>query len=208
MAIKLLFTPSFPSIEYRLPGFPPDPYGFTLEDRLKWSRISIDYIRNSEDISFLSEQRLPGGEPLYNDRELGHMEDVKVLFHLANRVWWILGIGYLTLLFFTWKYDHLDRFAVFLVRGSWLTIGLIISILIGVIVSFNDLFTQFHRIFFEGDTWLFFYSDSLIRLFPMRFWQDGFIALGVISLFGSIILLKIGKYIKRSNIVWLQKTRG
>jgi uncharacterized membrane protein len=55
-------------------------------------------------------------------------------------------------------------------------------------VSFNALFTGFHSIFFEGDSWLFFYSDTLIRLFPLRFWRDVFIALAVLSLGAGALL--------------------
>jgi integral membrane protein (TIGR01906 family) len=65
---------------------------------------------------------------------------------------------------------------------------LIIAILIFVALSFNALFTAFHRVFFEGDSWLFSYSDTLIRLFPIRFWQDVFIALGVLTLLGAGVL--------------------
>ncbi len=35
--VRLLLTPLFLQIEYRMPGFPLDPYGFTLQDRLQWS---------------------------------------------------------------------------------------------------------------------------------------------------------------------------
>ena len=41
-----------------------------------------------------------------------------------------------------------------------------------MVLSWDAFFTTFHRMFFEGDTWIFRYSDTLIRLFPIRFWQD------------------------------------
>ncbi len=31
LGARLLMMPVFPEIEYRMPGFPDDPYGFTLE---------------------------------------------------------------------------------------------------------------------------------------------------------------------------------
>jgi integral membrane protein (TIGR01906 family) len=57
------------------------------------------------------------------------------------------------------------------------------------LINFDSLFTEFHRIFFEGDTWLFQTSDTLIRLFPLPLWQDAFIFIGV---FSSIMALVLG----------------
>ena len=39
-------------------------------------------------------------------------------------------------------------------------------------VAWNLAFTVFHNIFFDSGTWTFFYTDSLIRLFPEQFWFD------------------------------------
>jgi uncharacterized membrane protein len=55
------------------------------------------------------------------------------------------------------------------------------------------LFTAFHAVFFEGDTWLFQFSDSLIRMFPLRFFQDVFIILGVLTLLGGVGLWLLTK---------------
>ena len=43
-AISAALTPVFVNVEYRLPGFPADEYGFTTADRLTWSRYSINYL--------------------------------------------------------------------------------------------------------------------------------------------------------------------
>jgi len=88
----------FPEIEYRMPGFPADEYGFTIQDRLQWSRISIDYLLNDADISFLGDLTFPDGSPLFNGRELSHMQDVKNVVQpvlwVGYGVWFlVLGIG-------------------------------------------------------------------------------------------------------------------
>ncbi|MRS04419.1 DUF1461 domain-containing protein, partial [bacterium] len=85
-------------------------------------------------------------------------------------------------------------------RGGWITIGIILAVLISVAISFSQLFTWFHKIFFTGDTWLFLYTDSLIRLFPMQLWQDAFIWMGSIALAGALILaLLVGKLAKKNQ---------
>jgi hypothetical protein len=68
-------------LEYRMPGFPDDPYGFSLEDRLKWSEIDVEYLLNDAGIEYFDSYRLETGDPMHNDRELRHMRDVKVLVH-------------------------------------------------------------------------------------------------------------------------------
>jgi integral membrane protein (TIGR01906 family) len=63
-------------------------------------------------------------------------------------------------------------------------------------LSFLTFFESFHAIFFQGDSWRFLYSDTLIRLFPLRFWQDAVIFLLVfVALLGLLmgVVLRPGK---------------
>ena len=198
-AIRLLITPLYPEIEYRMPYFPPDPYGFTLEDRLKWSKISIEYLLNDADLSFLASQKLDAQTPLYNERELQHMLDVKILVQQMITVWTILSGIYVILLAWAWRRRWLkDLFEAFSWGGKG-TITLIILILVSVALNFNALFTTFHQVFFEGNSWLFLYSDSLIRLFPLPFWRDAFIWVGVFALLVSLLLIWIERRIPENT---------
>ena len=61
---------------------------------------------------------------------------------------------------------------------------------------FWSFFSGFHALFFEGDSWLFAYSDTLIRLFPIRFWQDTFLFAALIAVAGG---LGLAYGIKRSS---------
>jgi integral membrane protein (TIGR01906 family) len=67
-------------------------------------------------------------------------------------------------------------------------IALVVAIGLFGALAFWQLFIVFHSLFFEGDSWLFLYSDTLIRLFPIRFWQDAFLWAGVISVGGALAL--------------------
>ena len=193
IAIRLLFTPLYPQIVYRTPGFPADQYGFNLDDRLHWSRVSMEYLLNDAGIDFLARQELPDGQPLYNERELSHMLDVKVLVQQMITALMILLVALVALALWAWRGNWLPAFIQGLGRGGKLTIGLVLLILFGVAISFNGLFTAFHRIFFSGDSWLFFYSDSLIRLFPLPFWMYAFILMGIITLGGAALLIWLEK---------------
>jgi integral membrane protein (TIGR01906 family) len=188
LGLRLMLSRAFLEVEYRMPGFPPDKYGFTLTDRLHWSRYALDYLVNDADIAYLGDLAFPDGSPLYNGRELSHMQDVK---GVVGPVLWIGYGGWLLLLalglwarFGGWWTGYLRG----LRRGGWLTVGLAAGIGIFAAVSFWQFFTVFHSLFFTGDSWLFLYSDTLIRLFPMRFWQDAFIFAGVITIGGGLAL--------------------
>ena len=78
-------------------------------------------------------------------------------------------------------------------------IGLLGVIGLFAIISFWNFFTFFHSLFFKGDSWLFLYSDTLIRLFPMRFWQDVFLLVGLITLISSLALVACIKTKKITN---------
>ncbi len=192
-AVQIVFTPIYPQLEYRAPGFPPDLYGFSLQERLHWSKISIDYVLDRPGIA-LNDQRLPNGTPLYNERELSHMEDVKHVF--SHMVWWWRGLAgafILAGIFLLIYRKDKNSLATILRSGGWMTVLVMLLIIVFTIASFNLLFTQFHRLFFQGDSWIFLYSDSLIRLFPIRFWQDAFILVGIITLVEAGVIIWIGK---------------
>jgi len=187
-SIRLLLFPLYTELEYQRPDFPADQYGFTLQERLKWSRVSLDYLVNSAGIEFLEKQRLDENTQLYTERESSHMLDVKNLVQTLLIVWPLIGIFIIGVGFMSMRGGWLALFWLAVSQGGWAAVGLIITVLIAVVVSFNALFTSFHRIFFSGDTWLFLYSDSLIRLFPMPFWQDAFIVMGTLVLVGGVAL--------------------
>ncbi len=190
LVLRLMLSPLFIQVEYRLPWFPPDPYGFTRADRLHWAPYALNYLTNEADITYLGDLTFPDGSPLFNARELRHMEDVKNVVRgglLAGR----LALGGLTLLaLLAWRTSRIPAFRGGLRRGGWLTVSLVaFSALFGAL-SFSQFFTAFHRLFFEGDSWLFYYSDTLIRLFPIRFWQDAFLTAGLLLLAAGFALAR------------------
>lgn len=172
LGARLLMTPLFPEIEYRMPGFPADPYGFTLEDRLRWARPSIEYLLNDADLSFLAGLRFENGTPIYNERELQHMLDVKNVVQMLLRVWYV-NLALLALVaVWAWRTRQMPAFCAGLRWGGFLTVGLLAALGAFAAISFWQFFAWFHSLFFEGDSWIFRYDDTLIRLFPLRFWQD------------------------------------
>jgi integral membrane protein (TIGR01906 family) len=65
---------------------------------------------------------------------------------------------------------------------------LLIVLVVLVLTGFDSFFTTFHRIFFSGDTWLFNYTDTLIRMYPVQFWFDAATVIGVMSILQAVVL--------------------
>ena len=159
--------------EYGKAGFPPDPFGLTAAERTHLAEVCVDYLATDGPISLLAELQLPGGEPAFNARELRHMADVQAVYSgamIAGLVAALILAAGIALLLGSKQARR--RAPAALLGGSLLTLGLLVAVGATMLLSWGEFFTTFHRIFFEGDTWTFPYSDTLIRLFPMRFWID------------------------------------
>ena len=192
LAVRLVLLPIFPQVEYRMPYFPPDDYGFTTQQRIQWATYAWNYLVNSAGPSYLGDLKFEDGKPLFNEREVSHMHDVKGVIQGTFTAWYV-ALGLLALLgLWAWRGHWRGQYRQGLRRGGWLTIGL--AVLIGSIVVigiamdpdvFWNFFAWFHSLFFKGNTWIFAYSDTLIRLFPIRFWQDTFLAAAFIVLAGA-----------------------
>lgn len=193
LALRILLTPLYYTIEYNMPYFPADEYGFTKADRMEWAPYAVEYLVNSADISYLGDLKFEDGAPLYGERELSHMEDVKSVVQGSLAIWYIALAILLVLVVLAWNGDWLPEYLAGLHRGGWWMIGLAVTLgfIAGAGILLNPdifwaFFSWFHSIFFEGDSWLFYYSDTLIRLFPIRFWQDAVLAAAVIAFGGGL----------------------
>lgn len=180
-AVRLLMTHAYLRIAYRLPGVTEDPFGFTLEDRVRLAERSRQYIMRPLDISYLADLRFDDGRPMFNARELRHMQDVQRVTRAALTVWKITGGVLVLLAGVLGRAGGRTVLRRALLRGSLLTVGFVALIGILSLVAFTGLFVVFHEIFFPPGTWTFRYSDTLIRLFPEGFWRNAFILVAVLS---------------------------
>lgn len=208
--VRLLLFPAYLEIAYRLPGFPPDLYGFTFEERLHWARFGVEYLTNNAGIEYLADLRFPNGgqvpsfscqymddcNKLYNARELEHMVDVKNLVVLTLWVWRIALIGLLALALWARFGGWLPHFLRALARGGRLTTLLTGVIGLSAALAFGVIFVAFHQIFFSEGTWSFYWTDTLIRLYPERFWRDIFL---IVALLPAALGALLGWGIKKQG---------
>lgn len=193
-AVILVFTPAYLVHEYRSPAFPPDPFGFSLQERIEYGTESVNYIidfmhRYPDD--YLAGLKKNDGIPLFNERETSHMLDVRIVFQNCRAVMSAMIVFIIiTVILVSKKPGTLQGFLKALICGSSLTLFLILLAGIGILTGFDAFFESFHHLFFTGDSWLFYADDSLIRLFPEKLWADGFtLAALLTAVFASAILV-------------------
>ncbi len=170
--------------EYGKADFPPDPYGLTTEERVRLADACVDYLTTGAGIDRLADLRLPDGRPAFNDRELAHMVDVKRV--LGGILWAGLIAGLVVVggtAALAARPTTRPRASAGLLSGSLLTLVLLLGIGGLMLTQWNVFFTGFHELLFPPGTWTFPTSDTLIRLFPERFWMDvGMVVVGSITI--------------------------
>ncbi len=193
--IMLLAANIWIPFEYRISGFPEDQYGFTTDDRIRWSAIDLDFLLNDAEIDYFDEFKLESGEPMHNARELGHMEDVKAIVLLTNNaLLWGFVLLIALIVFAGWS-QGLSYATLAIKNGALWTLILIGALIIGVIFAFGFVFVGFHQIFFEAGTWTFSYTDTFIRLYPERFWRDVFFYVGGLTTIQAGVLYAVARWI-------------
>lgn len=196
LSARILVNTWYPRYEYAKPNFPPDTYGWTEAQRLALGIVSINFLNSPQPpdvaIGMLEAQRLPGTDmPLFTVYELSHMVDVK---RLTDRLWQVLaGAGSIavagSILLLARRSTRRDGYAA-LFGGGLLTTGLLTALILVVLSSWQWFFITFHDIFFKPGTWTFDWSDSLIRLFPDRFWFDaGVLLVGGAWMMGAVVMI-------------------
>ncbi len=190
VSVRLVMTNLYLQVEYTRPDFPTDVYGFSVLDRLHYAPFTLDYLLTGAGIDYLANLVQPNGQPFYNERELDHMVDVKRVVKVAFGV---LGIVILALAIIGMRLVPSEEGRQALRRGLFsgglLTLLILAGLLVFMLTYWDQAFIDFHSLFFAEGTWVFNYSDSLIRLFPVRFWQDAGIAVGLMSGTGALVIM-------------------
>ncbi len=184
--VLLFMNPAWLAFQYSQPGFPKAEL-FSDTDRLYFGSESIEYVRGNRTL----EQFKALG--VYQEREIKHMIDVRVLVDQVKIVLPVVTLlAIVALVVLARQPDARTLAARALFNGALLTLGLFIVVGIFAAVGFNTFFTLFHRVFFEGDTWLFNYTDSLIQFYPLPFWFTTSIVLIGLTVLEAIVVGAIG----------------
>lgn len=201
-SIRAIIAWDYPSFEYE--RIPPDRFGFTQEQRLELAHATLAYLQRPEPseevIRLLEELRLPGTDaPLYNAREIQHMRDVKDVADGMRRIVWIaafLVIGGFFVLFARQE-TRAEAYRA-IMHGGIATTAILLVMALFILLAWNIFFVQFHQLLFPPDTWTFAFDDSLIRLFPEKFWFDVGVLVSVSTLVEGLLVALLGYLLSRT----------
>ena len=141
----------------------------------------IDYFNSGED--YVSITVTVDGETfeLFTPEETIHFKDVKDLIWLD---YWVLGgtllyvLAYAAVCLF-WRRRRYWRKLVWAVfGGACLTLAFMLALGIGILLGFDEIFLQFHLLFFSNEFW---YAEGyMLLLFTEEFFYDAalFCAIG------------------------------
>ena len=188
MPIRVLMHPRWVYFEYGRPDFPPDSFGFTPQERTRLAITGIESIIGPRGVVVLQEARFSDNSPAFNEREVGHMQDVRVVTGNIYFAQVVLLIAAAIAVVVLVRGRAPDAASGALSTGAVVTVVLLVALVVLVLTSFDAFFTTFHRVFFSGNTWLFNYTDTLIRLYPVPFWFDAAAAIGVTSIVEALVL--------------------
>jgi integral membrane protein (TIGR01906 family) len=127
------------------------------------------------------------GQPVLNERERGHMRDVRGVFTrftvVALLAAAIVVVGVLT-----------RRWTA--IRNGAIAVAVIVPI-VGVVavLAFEPAFELFHELFFPAGSYTFDPStDRLVQLFPFSFWSETTVALGVAITVLAVVVALIANW--------------
>ncbi len=180
--VQLVMSHAYVRWQYGRPDFPPAP---TIRDaeRLPVALASVDFVRGSLSVEDFASLKV-NGQTAYNAREVQHMVDVQRVTRGAFLFW---GVA-LALVIASLVVLRGRRAARALLYGSLLTIVLLAVLGVFAALSFDQFFTLFHGVFFEGDSWIFNYTDTLIQLFPIPFWFDAALVIVGLAIVEALVI--------------------
>jgi integral membrane protein (TIGR01906 family) len=133
---------------------------------------------------------------LFEADEVAHMSDVKQLFLKTYR----LQAGAIAVLVlvaaaaaYRYRKRALDPLSLWLRRGAIISATTIVVIGGASVFAFDEVFLLFHKLGFPQGNFLFdTRNDYLVRVFPLGFWEDMTILIGLLTLLEAAALYSLG----------------
>ena len=150
--------------------------GLNRNDYQQGMDTLLDYLQDKQDDIEVNVEMFGSNQSLFNQREIDHMVDVKVLANNAFHVMIICGgitMGIVIILWLNHKL-YLRSYKSCFIGFHLVLIGLLIGLAMMIVGDFNAFWTTFHHIFFPGnDLWLLDpATDAMIRMLPSELFMD------------------------------------
>lgn len=177
--------------------------GITKNDLPNIADQITEYFNDQEEFLALRVDIYGIEQPLFSEKEILHMRDVKNLFKLVVRAQAISGIIIITYIIFgilSLRKDFIPKMMRTAWKGSIISLLGFIIIGIALAIAFPVIFLTFHELSFRNDLWILDpATDKLIQLFPAGFWSDAAILLAITSIFETILIAATSYIIIRTR---------
>ncbi|MHB1295689.1 MAG: lipoprotein intramolecular transacylase Lit [Anaerolineae bacterium] len=194
--LYLFVTPSFVHHEYAQNGFPPS-VRFVDAERVRLSDTILHYLRGRAGLEEMAAMQTNAGETALRADEVQHLVDVRIVmdaFFVVHGLALAVALAALVGLLLA---GGSNRLPGVLHQGVWLAGGLIVFVVLASFIDFDVFFTRFHQLFFSAGTWVFYETDTLIQLYPLRLWIDAVWKIGVVVALELALTLGIARLLER-----------
>jgi integral membrane protein (TIGR01906 family) len=154
---------------------------------------AVDPLRG-EQVSILARARLPDGTRAFRAAEVQHMRDVRAWLQRLHVVHLLAAIGLAAL---AWVSRPLLGQA--LRAGAVATGAVAAAALAAMALDFDLVLLGFHKLLFAGESWHFADEDTLIRVYPERFWNWTGMAIDVLVAVQAMAAFAAGEAIARRS---------
>ena len=192
--VRIAFNEWFVEWEYSKKDFPRDRYGMQYQERISLAKLGLRAVLSDEAMEEFKRAKLPNGRPAFNPREIKHMEDVKKILSIFFPLVYGSVFLWITALVLTGSLRNVGKA---LVMGSVFSLLLTTAVAVFSKTNYKLAFELFHNLLFDPYSWKFRPWDTLIRIYPLKFWYDATMLVAVLALGLCLLSLSVGLFLLR-----------
>jgi integral membrane protein (TIGR01906 family) len=175
-----------------------DVTGFSKIELSNVAVKMVDYFKGKIDSPQLTVNKHGELQPLYNVKELTHLEDVRNIVKLFQILQIISIMIFIILAISMCFIASMDELLKSIQVGAIISGAFTLILVIWALIDFQSLFILFHMISFTNNLWILDPTkDYLIMMFPEGFFNDVAISMVVSIIVVSIIVWFIAFILKR-----------
>jgi integral membrane protein (TIGR01906 family) len=164
------------------------------------ARQMVNYFGGTSQSPQLTVARNGGQFPLYNEKELIHLKDVRDIVQLFTTLMVVSLLLFIGLGIFLYFRNGLPRLLKAIQIGAVVTFLLTMVLIVWALIDFDSLFLLFHYISFSNNLWILDPSkDYLIMMFPEGFFNDAAILM-VSTILGEAVIIWVAALLASKNL--------
>lgn len=166
-----------------------DRTGISNDQLRQVARQMVDYFGGRSQTPQLTVNRNGGQYPLYNEKELVHMKDVRDIVQLFTVIMAVSFVLFIILAILVYVKKGLSEVLKGIQIGAVVTAVITGVLVVWSLIDFNSMFLLFHYISFSNNLWILDPSkDYLIMMFPEGFFNDAAVLMVSTILIEAVII--------------------